>query len=236
MFFLSQQEKEIPEILKEDHTALEAFKEFRDEVKESIKLYVYDSGPYPEEKGVLILPFNNLAQWAEQDWKSLFPKFEKKRWLVIYIARGGFQLIDLIENYIDDFHWTYYKPKHDDNEREWEDDSIFEEYSDKVLEDKFADYMEESVSLLLIEDVISTGVNVEATYDHILEVAEEYEVEIGETAIISLLTRQKSVGTIPVYGVLADIQIDINTSWGNDLPDRIDYRDFQELKDYCDDH
>ncbi len=234
VFFLSQKEKEIPDILKKDPAAKKAYNEILSGLEEALMLYVYDSGPYPIEEGSQILPFSDLAIWAEADWKLLYPKFEKKRWIVVYVARGGFQLVDLIENKIDDFIWTYFKPKTD--VREFEDSSIYSEYRDPSFEDKFADFMEENTSILFVEDIISTGENLEAAFDITMEVAEEYNVEVGDVATMALISRIRNLGTIPIYGVQTDIQIDLRSSWGNDLSDRIDSRDFSENKEYIDDH
>ncbi|MHA1214482.1 MAG: hypothetical protein ACTSR2_13365 [Candidatus Hodarchaeales archaeon] len=234
VFFLSQKELEIPEILKKDPSAKKAYNELLSGLEEALMLYIYDSGPYPPDKGSQILPFSDLSHWAEQDWKTLYPKFEKKHWLVVFVARGGFQLIDLIEGKIDDFPWTYFKPKVEP--REFEDENVFTEYCDPAFEEKLADFIDESVSILFVEDIVSTGENLEAVFDYTMEIAEEYNVEIGDVATIALITRMKNLGTIPIYGVLTDIQIDIRCSWGNDLPERIDARDFSENKEYVDDH
>ena len=110
------------------------------------------------------------------------------------------------------------------------------EYRDPVFEEKFADYMEESVSILFVEDIISTGENVEAVFDLTMEIAEEYNVEVGDVVTLALISRMRNIGTMPIYGVQTDIQIDLRCSWGNDLPDRIDARDFAENKEYVDDH
>ena len=234
VFFLSQKEKEIPDILKKDPAAKKAYNEILSGLEKALMLYTYDSGPYPSEEGAQILPLSDLAIWAEEDWKLLYPKFDKKRWIVVYVARGGFQLVDLIENKIDDFVWTYIKPKTEI--REFEDSSIYSEYADPAFEDKFADFMEENTSILFVEDIISTGENLEAAFDVTMEIAEEYNVEVGDVATIALMSRIKNLGTIPIYGVQTDIQIDLRCSWGNDLPDRIDSRDFSENKEYIDDH
>jgi hypoxanthine phosphoribosyltransferase len=234
VFFLSQKEKEIPDILKKDPAAKKAYNEILSGLEKALMLYIYDSGPYPSDEGAQILPFSDLAIWAEADWKLLYPKFEKKRWIIVYVARGGFQLVDLIENRIDDFVWTYFKPKTEI--REFEDSSIYSEYSDPTFEDKFADYMEENTSILFVDDVISTGENLEATFDITMEIAEEYNVEVGDVATFALISRIRNLGTMPIYGVQTDIQIDLRCSWGNDLPDRIDARDFSENKEYIDDH
>ncbi len=234
VFFLSQKEKEIPDILKRDPAAKKAYNEILSGLEKALMLYIYDSGPYPSEEGAQILPLSDLALWAEEDWKLLYPKFDKKRWIVVYVARGGFQLVDLIENKTDDFVWTYFKPKTEI--REFEDSSIYSEYADPTFEDKFADFMEENTSILFVEDIISTGENLEAAFDVTMEIAEEYNVEVGDVATIALMSRIKNLGTIPIYGVQTDIQIDLRSSWGNDLPDRIDSRDFLENKEYIDDH
>ena len=234
VFFLSQKEKEIPDILKKDPAAKKAYNEILSGLEKALMLYTYDSGPYPSEEGAQILPLSDLAIWAEEDWKLLYPKFDKKRWIVVYVARGGFQLVDLIENKIDDFVWTYFKPKTEI--REFEDNSIYSEYADPAFEDKFADFMEENTSILFVEDIISTGENLEAAFDVTMEIAEEYNVEVGDVATIALMSRMRNLGTIPIYGVQTDIQIDLRSSWGNDLPDRIDSRDFLENKEYIDDH
>ncbi|MFX1504910.1 MAG: hypothetical protein ACFFDC_02240 [Promethearchaeota archaeon] len=234
VFFLSQKENEVPDILKKDHAAKKAYNEILEGLEKALMLYIYDSGPYPQEEGSQILPFADLSHWAEHDWKLLYPKFEKKRWIVVFIARGGLQLIDLIENKIDDFTWTYVKPQTEI--RDFEDEAIYMEYRDPVFEEKFADYMEESVSILFVEDIISTGENVEAVFDLTMEVAEEYNVEVGDVVTLALISRMRNIGTMPIYGVQTDIQIDLRCSWGNDLPDRIDARDFSENKEYVDDH
>ncbi|MFX0049950.1 MAG: hypothetical protein ACFE8U_01530 [Candidatus Hermodarchaeota archaeon] len=234
VFFLSQKEIEVPDVLKKDHAAKKAYNEILSGLDNALMLYIYDSGPYPPDEGTQILPFADLSHWAEQDWKLLFPKFEKKRWLVVYVARGGLQLIDLIENKIDDFAWTYIKPQTEI--RDFEDEGIYSEYRDPAFEEKIADYMEENVSILFVEDIISTGENLETTFDHTMEVAEEYNVEVGDVITIALISRMQNLGTIPIYGVQTDIQIDLRCSWGNDLPDRIDARDFSEIREYVDDH
>lgn len=234
VFFLSQKEKEIPDILKKDPAAKKAYNEILSGLEKALMLYIYDSGPYPSEEGAQILPLSDLALWAEEDWKLLYPKFDKKRWIVVYVARGGFQLVDLIENKTDDFIWTYFKPKTEI--REFEDSSIYSEYRDPAFEDKFADFMEENTSILFVEDIISTGENLEAAFDVTMEIAEQYNVEVGDVATIALMSRIRNLGTIPIYGVQTDIQIDLRSSWGNDLPDRIDSRDFSENKEYVDDH
>ncbi len=234
VFFLSQKEKEIPDILKKDPAAKKAYNEILSGLEKALMLYIYDSGPYPSEEGAQILPLSDLALWAEEDWKLLYPKFDKKRWIVVYVARGGFQLVDLIENKTDDFIWTYFKPKTEI--REFEDSSIYSEYADPAFEDKFADFMEENTSILFVEDIISTGENLEAAFDVTMEIAEQYNVEVGDVATIALMSRIRNLGTIPIYGVQTDIQIDLRSSWGNDLPDRIDSRDFSENKEYVDDH
>ncbi|MHA2226061.1 MAG: hypothetical protein ACXAC8_12700 [Candidatus Hodarchaeales archaeon] len=233
VFFLSQKENEIPDILKKDPAARKAYNEILSGLEKALMLYIYDSGPYPAEEGSQILSFSDLSHWAEHDWKLLYPKFEKKRWIVVFIARGGFQLIDLIENKIDDFTWTYIKPK---NElRDFEDVSIYSEYCDPAFEEKFADHMEDSVSILFVEDIVSTGENLETALDHTMEVAEEYNVEVGDVVTLALISRMRNLGTMPIYGVQTDIQIDLRCSWGNDLPDRIDARDFSENKEYIED-
>lgn len=234
VFFLSKKEVEIPEILKKDPAAKKAYKEILEGLEKALMLYIYDSGPYPPDEGAQILPFADLANWAEQDWKILYPKFEKKRWIIVFVGRGGFQLTDLIENKIDEFVWTYYKPKTEI--RDFEDEVIYEEYRDPAFEEKFADFMDENVSILFVEDIVSTGENLEATFDYTMEVAEEYNVEVGDVVTIALISRMRNLGTIPIYGVQTDIQIDLRCSWGNDLPDRIDARDFTEGKEYIEDH
>jgi hypothetical protein len=234
VFFLSQKENEIPDILKKDPSAKKSYNDILKGLEDALMLYIYDSGPYPPDEGIQILSFADLFHWAEHDWRTLYPKFEKKRWVVVYIARGGFQLIDGIENKIDDFIWTYFKPRVEP--RDFEDDSIYSEYQDPTFEEKLADFMEESVSFLFVEDIISTGENLEATFDHTMEIAEEYNIEVGEVVSLAFISRMKNLGTIPIYGVQTDIQIDLRCSWGNDLPDRIDARDFSEIKEYIDDH
>ena len=88
----------------------------------------------------------------------------------------------------------------------------------------------------IIDDIISTGENLEAAFDYAMEVAEEYNLEIGDVVTIALISRIRNLGTIPIYGVQTDIQIDLRCSWGNDLSERIDAHDFTESKEYVDDH
>ena len=67
VFFLSKKEVEIEDILKKDPAAKKAYKEILNGLEHALMLYIYDSGPYPPDEGVQILPFADLAHWAEQD-------------------------------------------------------------------------------------------------------------------------------------------------------------------------
>ena len=71
VFFLSKKEVEIEDILKKDPAAKKAYKEILKGLEQALMLYIYDSGPYPPDEGMQILPFADLAHWAEQDWKKL---------------------------------------------------------------------------------------------------------------------------------------------------------------------
>ena len=44
-------------------------------------------------------------------------------------------LVDVLENHVDDYPWTYIKPK--TSSKSHEDESIFDEYTDGLLNEKF---------------------------------------------------------------------------------------------------
>ena len=242
MFFLSQSGKEITSIL--FNSEKKWFEGILKELETALGLVIHDYGPLTEEPELVTIEFNSVLQWALEDWKKLFT-FEQKsvdtptklhqgNWAIIFVARGGLILLDAVENHIENFIWTYFKPKV--VVRSHEDISIFEEYQDANFEDKLAEFSDEAINVLFIEDIINTGQNLEAAYERVMEVAENENIEVGEVKAVALISKHQKIGSIPIYGVLVDYDGDLRTAWGNDSPDRVDYRDFTEQKEYVDDH
>lgn len=198
-------------------------------------MYIHSEGSLPDEADIQTVPFNLFSSWASKDWESFFSiSNDSSPWTVVWVARGGMILLDLVENRLDDYIWTYVKPKV--IQRPHEDPDVFEEYTDPALEDKILEYYGESTSLLFIEDLVDTGDNLEFATDYILEIAEENQIEVPQMATIALATRMSNLGSMPIYGILASIDTEIRTSWGNDYEHGLDYKDFSEIKEYLDDH
>ncbi|MFX0061572.1 MAG: hypothetical protein ACFFC7_05240 [Candidatus Hermodarchaeota archaeon] len=226
MFSLSQMEKEIQQILK-DSESRNWYKGFIEELSSSMEMYIHLSGPLPEEEPeVTTLPFNMAIQWAQRDWEAL--KLPKP-WTVVWVARGGFILLDYVEKIINDSIWTYIKPVSPTHE----DPSVFEQYSDPDFEAKIAEYENKTTSLIFIEDIVDSGENLEIVSEFTIEKCEELEIEIVDRATLCLLTRMQSLGNMKIYGVFTSYEGGISErSWGNNRPDGFDYYDFREQREY----
>ncbi|MFX0093778.1 MAG: hypothetical protein ACFFBD_18645 [Candidatus Hodarchaeota archaeon] len=218
-------EKEVLQIIK-DSDSRQEYKGFLDELTSSMELFVHLSGPLPEEAEVQTLPFSMAVQWAQKDWELL--KLPKP-WTVVWVARGGFVLLDYVESIISDSIWTYKKPIAPNHE----DVSVFEDFSDEFFELKLAEYEKKATSLIFIEDIIDTGENLEVVSEFTVEMCEELEIEILGRATLCLLTRMQTLGNMKLYGVYTSYEGGISgRSWGNDRPDGFDYYDFREQREY----
>ena len=144
--------------------------------------------------------------------------------------------MDSVENKLDNYPFTYWKPQtrkylpHDDPD-------AYEDFCDSAFMDKLAEYSGSKTSFVFIDDFIDAEeTNLEAVLEHTLEVAEELEIEVDKTVAVCLLTKNKQIGEMPIYGVLTDYNATISVAWGNDSPNGIDERDFYEQKEFIDDH
>ncbi|MFW9930704.1 MAG: hypothetical protein ACFFD1_15045 [Candidatus Thorarchaeota archaeon] len=240
MFFLSMSRKEVAEILREEGRAapIREYNTLLDSLKSSVNLLIYRN-TIPEYSAVgssfSPLSFNTLMNWSERDWQKLFKRFKDENWLIVWVARGAFILLDVLENHLDDYTWTYIKPK--TNVKPHEDESIFDEYTDELLDEKFSKFEGEEIHVLYVDDIILDDYesNVDYVQEFITTKAEEYNIEVVERVVLALLTRTTSVSGMPVYGTLISYQGGILTDWGNDSPDRFDFNDFSETKEYIDD-
>ncbi|MFW9996077.1 MAG: hypothetical protein ACFFD4_28815 [Candidatus Odinarchaeota archaeon] len=236
MFFTSYGNKELEQVLQQNRSALNLYKRIVTDLSDSQSMWIHESGPYPDspETEKRVVNFNTLVEWASQDWKNLDRFLKKGNWLVVFISRGGMVLLDEVENKIEDFMWTYIKPK--TVKRVHEDRDIFDEYTDETIEDKLVEFKNDAVSILLVEDIVRNSENIDYVNELIAEMADDLEVEIAGIAVLSLLTREPTIGPIPIFGTLISWNGPIMTDWGNDLEDGLDYKDFSELKEYIDDH
>ncbi|MFX0113687.1 MAG: hypothetical protein ACFFB3_04000 [Candidatus Hodarchaeota archaeon] len=239
MFFLSQSDKEIATLLEDDQEATRFYTEFLGRLGQAMTLYIHHYGPIPddmEQTGeTCVLPFNVAIEWAEKDWERLWKFLQGSgNWLIVWVARGGLILLDELESRLDEFMWTYVKPKSE--VREHEDEEIFEEYTDPELEAKIEEFSGVEVSILFIDDIISDPENLNLAMEHILDACEEQEVEVADMAVLSIMTRERRIGPLPVFGVLADYSGEIRVAWGNDSPDGLDEYDFSEAKETIDDY
>ncbi len=233
MFFLSKKGSEIAEAILEQEK--EWYNEFLEELGEALGLFIHDEGPPIEDPEYTTLAFHSILDWANKDWKPFLKSLSGKSWIVVWVTRGGFILLDALESQLDDFIWTYWKPKV--NPLPYEDESVYEEYSDPAFEDKLAEYSGSKTSFLLIDDlIVDDGENLEAVIEHIHEVAEELEIEVDKTVTLCLLTKIRQLGEAPIYGVLTDYNADIKVAWGNDMPSGLDTREFLDQKETIDDH
>ncbi|MFX1513606.1 MAG: hypothetical protein ACFFCQ_13565 [Promethearchaeota archaeon] len=233
MFFLSKKGSEIAQSILESEKKW--YKKFLKELRGSFGLFIHDEGPPIEDPEYVTLPFNSLLEWAKKDWKPLLDSLKGKSWTIIWVTRGGLILLDSLESSLDDFLWTYLKPKTD--LLPYEDESVYEEYTDPVFDDKLAEHSGSKTSFLLIDDIITDdGSNLEAVIEHAHEVAEELDIEVDKIVTVCLLTKIRTLGEMPIYGVLTDYNADIKVAWGNDMPSGLDMRDFLEEKETIDDH
>ncbi|MHA1168327.1 MAG: hypothetical protein ACTSP4_02010 [Candidatus Hodarchaeales archaeon] len=236
MFFTSNGNKELEQVLQQNRSALNEYKQIVEYLTNSRSMWIHETGPYPDvpESERRVVNFTTLVEWASKDWSNLDRFLKKGNWLVVFISRGGMILLDEIENKIDDFMWSFVKPK--TGQKVHEDRDIFDEYTDPALEDKLLEFKGDSVSILFIEDIIDTTENIDYVNEFISEMAEDLEVGIGNIAVLSLLTRLQTIGPIPVFGTLLSWNGPVHMDWGNNLEDGLDYRDFSEIKEYIEDH
>jgi len=234
--------KEVLEFLKEEGRAapIREYNSLIDSLNSASNLLIYrNSIPEYSVVGESFAPLslNTLLRWSERDWSRMYKKFKSDTsWFVVFVARGGFILMDTIENHIDEFPWTYIKPK--TNIRSHEDESMFDTYTDEQLDQKMSKMRGKSLSILYIEDMIPDDYddsNIEITNEIISAKAEEFDIEITERAVIALLTRTTSISGMPVYGTLISYQGGVILDWGNDRTDGFDFFDFSETKEYIDD-
>ncbi len=239
LFFLSQADKEIAALSEDDPEATRIYSEFLENLGHAMTLYIHHYGPIPddmEQTGeTCVLPFNQALEWAEKDWERLWKVVQgSNNWIIVWVARGGFILLDELESRLDECLWTYFKPK--SIIREHEDEDIFKEFTDSELEDKLEEFSGTDVSILFIDDIISDSENINLAMEDILDKCEEFEVEVSDMAVVALMTRERRIGPLPVFGVLTDYTGEIRAAWGNDSSDRMDEFDFSEAKDTLDDH
>ena len=244
VFFLSQENKELAEILGTRKTSVQ-YKEYNrilETINDSIALHIHmGSIPDFDTEQRSYLSFNTAVNWAKQDWKSMIKKLESsdedENWLIVFLARGGLILLDEIENDIDDFVWTFIKPKV--NPKPHESDDIFEEYSDDELDAKLKQFKSQQVNILFIEDIVEED-EYESNLANALEVIagkfEDYDITIGETDCLALLTRTAVLAGITVYGLLVSYHGGIQADWGNDMSEGEDYFDFADLLETVVDH
>ena len=240
MFFLSMSRKEVAELLREEGRAApkNEYNRLLSRLNKSTNLLIYRNA-IPESNAVgtsfAPLAINTLIRWSEKDWQKMYKRLKDENWLIIWIARGAFVLVDVLENHVDDYPWTYIKPK--TSLKSHEDESIFDEFTDELLNEKLSKFEGQELNLLYIDDIIMDDYesNIDAVQEIIVTKAEEYNIEIVDRAALALLTRSTSVSGMPVYGTLISYHGGILTDWGNDSPDRFDYNDFTEIKEYIDD-
>lgn len=239
LFFLSQSDKEIAALSEDNPEATRFYAEFLENLGQAMMLYIHHYGPIPddmEQTGeTCILPFNVAIEWAEKDWERLWKFLQASgNWLIVWISRGGLILLDVLESRLDEFTWTYFKPK--SVVREHEDEEVFNEYTDSELELKIEEFSGSEISILFIDDVISDPENMNLAMEHVLDICEEQEVEVADMAVLSIMTRERRIGPLPVFGVLTDYSGEIRVAWGNDSPDGLDEYDFTEAKETIDDY
>ncbi|MHA2365380.1 MAG: hypothetical protein ACXAC7_15585 [Candidatus Hodarchaeales archaeon] len=240
MFFTSQSNREINDVLGAKKTVgpIREYNRLLESLTESVSLYIFTSAPPDwDAEPRSVLSFNNLVSWAKEDWKEIFKQLEEN-WLIIWIARGGMILLDEIENNVDDFIWSFIKPKV--NVRSHEGEDVFEAFTDEHLVTKLKEFSnEEPLNVLFIEDIVEEDEyesNVVTALEYLADKLIDLDIELGTTACLALLTRTSQISSIPVYGVLISYSGGIETEWGNDNPEGLDYHDFSEVKEYVEDH
>lgn len=232
--------KEVAELIKEEGRSApkREYNTLVNRLNKSTNLLIYrNSIPEANAVGFTFAPIslNTLIGWSEKDWQKLLKKIKDGNWLVVWVARGGLILLDALENHLDDCVWTYIKPK--TPLKSHEDKSVFDEYTDDLLDEKLAKFEGQELNILFVDDIIIDDYdsNIEIVQEQIVTKAEEYNIEILERIALALLTRSTSVSGMPVYGTLISYHGGILTDWGNDSPDRFDYNDFSEIIEYIDD-
>ena len=240
MFFLSMSRKEVAELIGEEGRAApkREYNTLLNRLNKSTNLLIYRTAvPEFNVVGTTFAPlaFNTLIRWSEKDWQKMYKRLKDENWLIVWVARGAFILLDVLENHLDEYPWTYIKPKTE--VKSHEDDSIFDEYTDEDLDKKLAKFEGQEINVLYIDDIIMDDYesNIDTIQEIIATKAEEYNIEIVDRMALALLTRTTSVSGMPVYGTLISYHGGILTDWGNDSPDRFDYYDFSEIKENIDD-
>ena len=241
MFFLSNTRREVADLVREEGRAapVREYNNLLSSLGSAVNLLIYrDAIPeFHSEGSFASLEFNKLLRWSEKDWSKLYKRLSTDDWIIVFVARGGFMLLDTIENKIDDFTWTYIKPKLDEV-KPHEDSSVYDEYTDPALEEKLAEFNGQDLKVLYVEDVILDDYesNVDYVQEMFTSLAEDHNINIVDHAILCLLTRTTQVSGTPVYGTLISYNGGILTDRGNDSQEGFDYYDFSEIKEYIDDH
>jgi len=232
-------DKEIAKVFEEDPETSRFYVDFLECLGQAMTLYIHHYGPIPddmEQTGeTCVFPFNVALEWAEKDWDQLWKFMQSSStWIVVWVSRGGLILLDELESRLDEFMWTYYKPK--SIQREHEDANVFEEYTDQELKPKIEEFEGTEVSILFVDDIIQDPENLNIAMESVLDICEEHDVTVADMAVLALMTRERQIGPLPVFGVLTDYSGEIRVAWGNDSPDGLDSYDFSEARETIDDH
>lgn len=232
-------DKEIAKVFEEDPETSRFYVDFLECLGQAMTLYIHHYGPIPddmEQTGeTCVFPFNVALEWAEKDWDQLWKFLQSSStWIVVWVSRGGLILLDELESRLDEFMWTYYKPK--SIQREHEDANVFEEYTDQELKPKIEEFEGTEVSILFVDDIIQDPENLNIAMESVLDICEEHDVTVADMAVLALMTRERQIGPLPVFGVLTDYSGEIRVAWGNDSPDGLDSYDFSEARETIDDH
>lgn len=241
VFFLSQENKELVEILGTRKTS-QQYKEYTrliETLNESIAMQIHlGSIPDFDTEQRSYLSFNTAVNWAKQDWKSIIKQLdENDNWIIVFIARGGFILLDELENDIDDYVWTFVKPKV--NPKPHESNDIYDIYTDEDLDSKLKEFKGKQVNILFIEDIVEEDEyesNLASALEIISGKLEDYDITIGETNCLALLTRTSQLAGVNIYGLLVSYSGGIECDWGNDMAEGEDYYEFSDLLETVIDH
>lgn len=242
VFFLSQENKELVEILgtRKSSQQYKEYSRLLETLNESVALFIH-MGAIPDfdTEQRSYLSFNTAVEWAKQDWKGMIKRLDRgeEHWFIIFVARGGFILLDELENDIDDFVWSFIKPKVDPKPHEADD--LFSEYTDDELDSKLKQLKGEQVNILFIEDIVEEDEyesNLASALEMVAGKLENFDITIGETSCIALITRTSQLAGINIYGLLVSYSGGIECDWGNDLPEGEDYYEFSDLLETVEDH
>jgi hypothetical protein len=242
VFFLSQANEELVEKLGTRKTSqqLKEYNKLMETLNDSVALKVIlGSTPDFDTEQKTYLNYSTAVEWAKHDWKALFDSIDadEDNWIVVFVARGGFMLLEEIENEIDELTWTYIKPKV--QLKTHESDDIFDEFTDEDLVEKLENFAGETLNILFIEDIVEED-EYESNLATALEVLagklEDLDIEIGETACLSLITRTSQLAGISVYGLLLSYSGGVETDWGNNMAEGEDYYDFNDILETVIDH